>query len=104
MKIKLIIILFIFPVLVQAASVLDSIVIEDISTVWTDGDGYSISNIKMGVGGTLREYDNQYFYKNGHTGYHINKSDGSTYRKTTMKYLVGNRFYKNSSGSWDVAK
>lgn len=103
MKIKLIIILFLFPVLVQAASVLDSIVIEDINTVWTDGDGYSISNIKMGVGGTIREYDNQYFYKNGHTGFYINRSDGSTYRKTTMKYLVGNAKYKNSEGSWDVA-
>lgn len=103
MKIKLIIILFIFPVLVQAASVLDSIVIEDISTIWTNEDGYSISNINMSVGGILREYDNQYFYKNGHTGYHINKSDGSIYRKTTMKYLVGNRFYKNSEGSWDIS-
>lgn len=103
MKIKLIIILFIFPVLVQAASVLDSIEIEDISTIWTNEDGYSISNINMSVGGILREYDNQYFYKNGHTGYHINKSDGSIYRKTTMKYLVGNRFYKNSEGSWDIS-
>lgn len=57
----------------------------------------------MGVGGTIREYDNQYFYKNGHTGFYINRSDGSTYRKTTMKYLVGNAKYKNSEGSWDVA-
>ena len=39
MKIKLIIILFIFPVLVQAATVLDSLVIEDVNTVWTDEDG-----------------------------------------------------------------
>lgn len=103
MKIKLILLLFILPLFARAASVLDSIVIEDISTVWTDGDGYSKSDIKMGVGGTIREYDNQYFYKNGHTGYYINKSDGSTYRKTTMKYLVGNASYRNSEGSWDVA-
>ncbi len=103
MKAKLIFIFILFPLIVQAASVLDSIVIEDISTVWTNEDGYSICNVKMAVGGTLREYDNQYFYKNGHTGYHINKSDGSIYRKTTMKYLVGNRFYKNSEGSWDIS-
>ena len=103
MKIKLIIMLFIFPVLIQAATVLDSLVIEDVNTVWTDEDGYSRSNIRMTIGGTLREYDNQYFYKNGHTGYHINKSDGSIYRKTNMKYLVGNRFYKNSEGSWDIS-
>ena len=103
MKIKLIFIFILFPLIVQAASVLDSIVIEDISTVWTNEDGYSISNIKMGVGGTLREYDNQYFYKNGHTGYHINKSDGSTYRKTTMKYVKGDKYNWNNKGSWDIS-
>jgi PKD domain-containing protein len=103
MKIKLIIILFIFPVLVQAASVLDSIVIEDISTIWTNEEGYSISNVKMAVGGTIREYSNQYFYKNVHTGYYINKLDGSIYKKISMNYVKGDKYNWDNKGSWDIA-
>lgn len=103
MKIRIIVLLFMLPLYLQAATVLDSIVIEEVTTVWTEEDGYSISNSKMEIGGTIREFDNQFFYKYGHTGYYINRSDGSTYRKTTMKYLVGNQYNKNSDGSWDVA-
>lgn len=97
MKIILILaLLSYYSVQSQQTPVLDRLVTIDTSTIWTQQDGYELSNFKVSGVEYFKKIDTSFFIKYRNKGYYLSK-DGSGYKIVDMPDI--NRY---KPAAWDV--
>lgn len=64
----------------QELPFLDSLVVTDTNTVWTQNEGYQSSDFKISGVDYFKKIDTTYFIKNNNIGYLLSSKDGSGYK------------------------